>query len=254
MEDDIFGWTLEKISAVKPCLRQGDLIVFSDYEDETKRCAIVVTADCDLEQKKHANLVTLVPVVSEKTILERYLLPDDCNSKIDHIVKFALKEYKIDEKLDHLVQVELLIEALSSDAKSDPIALLMAEIISDDLREVSIEGYKDLLKRVKLHAKKASSLADQIAKRGDLMILPDAQVLGVDARIAWVRHVWQAPASSIALKTSDTSARRGERIARLSSPFRYRLTQIMAQVFSDIGLPDVPLDLKKSVMETFGDA
>lgn len=254
MKNNTFGWDLEQSVSAKPCLKQGDLIVFPEEVDETRRVAIVVTADCDLERKKHANLVTLVPVVTEKLILERYLLPDDCTSKIEQIRGHAMKECGIDKTHDQIVQTELLLAALEEKSKTDHIAGLISDFIADAVEYISVDDYKSLMSRVNVNAKKSSSFADQIGSRGDLMILPDASELDVSARIAWVRHVWQIPAGSIALKNSDVSARPGERRARLSSPFRYRLTQLMGQVFTDIGLPDVPVDLNKNVSEVFGDA
>lgn len=59
MKNNTFGWDLEQSVSAKPCLKQGDLIVFPEEVDETRRVAIVVTADCDLERKKHANSCNL---------------------------------------------------------------------------------------------------------------------------------------------------------------------------------------------------
>jgi hypothetical protein len=248
-----FGWDIEHAVSATPCLKQGDLIVFPDEPDKAKRTAIIVTADCDLERKKHANLVTLVSVVDEEFILERYLLPDDCAAKREQIRSFALRENGIDSSQDPIVQTELLLAALKNQPNPDRIASLIIDVIAEGIDAISIKDYKSLMQHVNIAAKKAKSFADQMASRGDIMVLPDARDLGVNARLAWVRHVWQAPVSSIALKSSDVSKRSGERRARLSSPFRYRLTQLMGQVFMDIGLPDVEIDLGNAVSEIFGD-
>lgn len=253
MEKMTFGWEVEQAVSATPCLKQGDLIVFPDESDKAKRAGIVVTADCDLERKKHANLVTLVSVVDEEFILERYLLPDDCGAKKEQIKSFALRKYGIDSRQNPIVQTELILAALNDQPNSDRIAPLIAHVIADGIDAISIKEYKSLMQHVNIAAKKAKSFADQMASRGDLMVLPDAKDLGVNARLAWVRHVWQAQVSSIALKNSDVATRLGERRARLSSPFRYRLTQLMGQVFMDIGLPDVEIDLGNTVSEIFGD-
>ena len=86
------------------------------------------------------------------------------------------------------------------------------------------------------------------------MILPHTQDMGILGEIAWLRHIWQVPLSDIAIKTSEVSSRSGERIARLDSPYRYRLTQLMAQVFSDIGLPDARDQIEEHLQEVYSDA
>ncbi|MDP3897797.1 MAG: hypothetical protein Q8Q62_14085 [Mesorhizobium sp.] len=133
----------------------------------------------------------------------------------------------------------LLREAAMHDEKAEVTAWqIAAQFALSTVNMMSISEYKLLITEMKVSPKKPSSFVDQIRSRGDLMILPDASELGVSGRIAWVRHIWQVSVSDIALKTSDVSYRKGERIARLDSPYRYRLTQLMAQVFADIGLPD----------------
>ncbi|KWF22509.1 hypothetical protein WL84_18600 [Burkholderia cenocepacia] len=44
--------------------------------------------------------------------------------------------------------------------------------------------------------------------------------------------------TDIATKTSEAAPNLARRIGRLVPVLRYRLTQMLAQVFSDIGLPD----------------
>jgi hypothetical protein len=95
--------------------------------------------------------------------------------------------------------------------------------------------------------KGASSFETQLIKKGDVVVLPSAAELGVPGEIAWVRHIWQESIGQIAMKTSDVKHCRGERVARLDSPYRYRLTQVMAQVFSDIGLPDSSRAFKSDI-------
>ena len=105
---------------------------------------------------------------------------------------------------------------------------------------MSVASYKVLTNAIGSAPKKATTFKDQLRGKGDLLILPDTQRLGVEGGLVWVRHIWQVPMADVALRTSELGERTGERLARLDSPFRYRLTQLMAQVFSDIGLPNFP--------------
>jgi len=81
MTEAVGGWILDKTIVPGAKLTQGDLIKFEGEEDPLKRAGIVVTADCDLERKRHARLVTLIPVVTVDVIMEYYLLLEDCENK-----------------------------------------------------------------------------------------------------------------------------------------------------------------------------
>lgn len=249
------GWTLDQAIAPDAHLKQGDLIRFSDEKSHLRRAGIVVTADCDLERRKHANLVTLVPVVSIKVLLENYLLPEDCGRKRQQIEDYALSAFNIDRSQEPDVRLALLREILQNPKPEfSDASVVAARIITDQLDCLSVKEYKSLMGAMKIALKKPTTLAQQIATRGDLLILPDPKELGVEGNIAWVRHIWQASAGSIALRTSEVASRQGEKIARLDSPYRYRLTQLMAQVFSDIGLPDIEHPIEQSVQEAYDHA
>ncbi|MBA1192124.1 hypothetical protein G7007_04490 [Pseudomonas entomophila] len=252
MSTKVEGWILD--AAVSPCasLTQGDLIFFEKEEDPLRRSGIVVTADCDLEKGKHARLVTLIPVVSVRELLENYLFLEDCEGKRDSIRHFAFRSFEVEKSSEVEVRLAILKDKVAgcSLREDDPI-LLAAKVALGDLNFISVASYKALMSAVKSDLKKASSLSQQIGSRGDVLNLPCTKALGIEGSIAWVRHIWQVPLNSIAIRTSEISKRPGERIARLDSPFRYRLTQIMAQVFSDIGLPDIPKVLEESVDEVY---
>ncbi|MFQ2384337.1 hypothetical protein [Aeromonas dhakensis] len=246
---EVNGWILDKYIPPSASLKQGDLIKFTDEKDPLRKVGIVVTADCDLNNKKHANLVTLIPVVTVKDIMENYLLLEDCDKKKEQIENYAFKALRIEKQSEIEINQALLrssIESMSSSDISESI-LTAVRIVTDQVTSISISEYKDLMDALGISTKKADALSTQIKTRGDLLILPSPEKLGVINNIAWVRQIWQVPLTSIALRTSETSSRKGEKIARLESPFRYRLTQLMAQVFSDIGLPDVEDSVQQEI-------
>jgi hypothetical protein len=247
------GWQLDTAVSPGATLNQGDLVRFPSSEDALRRAGIVVTADCDLKNKKHARLVTLAPIVTVEVILERCLLVEDCERKMDLIEAYVFKEFGIDPSRDRDVALASLEEQVSSKRESSSeIALFAAELILGTSQEVRIGEHRELMAALGLKTKAADSLIDSIRKRGDLMVLPNPKSLGIEGSIAWVRQVWQVPQSDIALRTSEVAARPGERVARLDSPYRYRLTQLLAQMFSDIGLPDVPDDIATDLKDIYG--
>jgi hypothetical protein len=249
---EIAGWVLEEFVSPTATLTQGDLIKFEDVSDPLRRVGIVVTADCDLEQKKHARLVTMIPVVSITVLLENYLLVEDCEKKRQQIEGYALKMFEIDRTQEAELRNAVLREKLSTKSDSSESHVIAGKFVTDQLESISIKDYSALMSAIQSGIKKPESLSQQILSRGDILILPSLEKFNLNDDIAWVRHIWQVPVSDIALRTSEISSRPGERVARLDSPFRYRLTQLLAQVFSDIGLPNIPNSVEQRIKEAFG--
>lgn len=249
-EEQFLGWVLDETVLPDARLRQGDLIKFEGTEDVLRRLAIVVTADCDLEQKKHGRVITLVPVVPAPIIIEHYLILDDCEKKKPQIEQYAFKELSLSDDQDNVIKYALLKDSLEKKQDASPALRIAVDFLLHTKANMQLSEYNALMTAMKTGPKKIGSFKDQLRQRGDLMLLPEATPLGIKGHIAWVRQLWQTSASDVALRTSEVASRPGERIARLNSPFRYRLTQLLAQVFSDIGLPDVP----NSIDEILGEA
>lgn len=255
VQDGVPGWLLDDAVTPDAKLRQGDLIVFEGAETPLHRVGIIVTADCDLEQRKHARLVTLVPVVDARTVLERYLLFEDCERKRDLIESYLFKAYSIDVRQDRATKLTILRQTCApSDLDGKDSRKVAANFVFGASDSIAVEGYVKLMRDIGSGPKGKNVLRDQIRKRGDLLMLPSIRKLGVTGHIAWLRHIWQVGLDDIALRTSEVGARPGERLGRLDSPFRYRLTQLMAQVFSDIGLPDIPDGMDEAMEEAYSDA
>jgi hypothetical protein len=72
----------------------------------------------------------------------------------------------------------------------------------------------------------------------DCMVLPQLPGLVPGLHVAFLRAMREVRDQDIATKTSEIAPNHAKRIGRLVPVLRYRLTQMLAQVFSDIGLPD----------------
>ncbi len=252
--DGFPGWLLDNAVGPDAKLRQGDLIVFEGSDNPLRKVGIIVTADCDLEQRKHARLVTLVPVVDARTVLERYLLLEDCERKREPIESFLFKAYSIDPRQERATKLTILRQTCApSDLNRKDSRKVAADFVFGASDSIAVEGYAKLMKDIGTGPKGKNALRDQIRSRGDLLMLPSIKKLGVGGNIAWLRHIWQVDLDDIALRTSEVGARPGERLGRLDSPFRYRLTQLMAQVFSDIGLPNIPDGMDEAIEEAYGE-
>jgi hypothetical protein len=249
----IEGWILEQSVSADPHLRQGDLVWFRESADPMNTVGVVVTADCDLKNRKHAQLVTLVPLLSVQVILEKYLFLEACALQRSNIRAYLYKKYGIDDREDLLV-ADVKLRDILNDSVVDPIDAIAVRLILGLQDQITVSFYRDLMRLIGGSAKGGGSFDSQLKSRGDLVILPSAEKLGIKERIAWVRHLWQVPVGDIALRTSGVKYSPGEFVARLDSPYRYRLTQVMAQVFSDIGLPDVKVEFLSEIERVMGDA
>lgn len=220
---------------------QGDLFYFED-EDSSKRYGIVVTADCDLTKRKHSKLVSFVPLLS----LEEALT--DC-LYIDHLEKIRTQiGIMLHEKLQADVvptdpAFSATIDAIIRDREEVPHEILAAaDVYLHRSESISTQEFTNILALLKNSPKKAFvRFEQQINSRGDIILLTRPPLVAHDVRIAWLRRVWQVSIGTLALRTSEfvPNSNQGQHVARLASPFKYRLTQQFAQVFSDIGTPDV---------------
>jgi hypothetical protein len=198
--DDIAdaGWVLDKIVHPGTTLRQGDLITFTKETNPIRKVGIVITADCDLKNKKHAQILTLSPVISPKVALEYYLVPEDCEKKRGIIENYVFDHFSLDKNQDVNVNIAMLRELFSVNApKFDSPEHIAANFLLNDSGYMSIEYYKTLMIAIKCAPKSVASFKDQIHKRGDLLILPNTKGLGIDGCIAWVRHIWQTTVSEV---------------------------------------------------------
>ena len=246
------GWVLDKQISPDSIVQQGDLILFRKEKDPLKRAGIVVTADCDLSKKKHANMITLVSVVNLETVLKFYLLIEDLEKKRAQIESFIFNLIGIDPNLNVEAKLVYLEEAVEGEKHSlGESGLIAANFILDRIHKISVSEYKGILNLVSIKEKKIDSFAQQIVSKGDLMILPDLSFCDMEEEIAWVRHIWQMPIKKIAVRTSQAETSDGEKVARLDSPYRYRLTQLMSQVFADIGLPDIQHNIESKLKKVY---
>ena len=72
---------------------------------------------------------------------------------------------------------------------------------------------------------------------GDLFFLNEVGPDRSGGFIVYLRRVAELSPEAIAIRPLERNARLATRISRLRPPFRYRLTQQLAAMFADIGLP-----------------
>lgn len=237
------GWIFDQKISPSATLNQGDLIEFPSGTD-IQRFGLVVTADCDLQKNKHGRLITLVPIVTMATVMERYLLIEQCDRQRAQILHYACQSYGLTAPYEEPLVTEYLRAHYENAGVDDALTIprLAVQILLHEIDTIYLKQYVELAAAIGVPVKSEqfkNKLTSQLLAKGDLIILPSLAKLGIQECVAWVRHIWQVPVKNIEVRSSSLKADSGQRIARLDSPFRYRVTQVMAQVFSDIGMPDV---------------
>lgn len=232
-------------------LSQGDVIVWSGIQDFQAKAAVVVTADCDLAKGKHWGRITVVPLVPVAHYMEEVYLPkqlalleDDLANLFAKAVHQALDAKgppPSDDALESLVSLDVLPPALVINNNGLQAHLLLRHVRGLTKSMTYAQALDEALRlrtpEVKaLSASKIKSFLD--SPPGDCMVLPPLPGLDPGLHIAFLRAMREVRDRDIATKTSEVAPNRAKRIGRLVPVLRYRLTQMLAQVFSDIGLPD----------------
>lgn len=242
------GWEFDDGVTGPPRIRQGDLLRFAASQDDLRKSAIIVTADCDLLNRKHASLLTLVPVISVHAALECYVFPDDLQKKLPLIEDFLIKQRASSGTESRETKLDVLRatpeDEVADWASSEQVA---HRVLKGSLTRVNKTHYQELTRAIAGKGPSWTKFRDQLRTKGGLLVLPGLKEIGIDESIAWVRPLWQLSLAEVAVRTSEVASRKAERIARLASPYRYRLTQLLGQVFSDIGLPGAADDIDNQI-------
>jgi hypothetical protein len=252
-------------------LRQGDVLEWlSGGDDPWREFAIIVTADCDIAHSKHGGVLATVPVLRHEEYLARFPLPlrlaaarDKLADQARRVIREAQEANRpdfpapmADETIDQWVRTvsaDEIVRALSiaderQRRKLDQLletirvcgaaledggygmqvgALASAQVLQNggDPDDRSRKIHKDMLE-----------LLD--SPPGDAMFLHALSPLLRGGYVAYLRHVINIGEGEIAVSARGLrkSEARARRIARLTSPYVYYLSQRLGQVFSAIGL------------------
>jgi hypothetical protein len=245
-------------------LSQGDIILWRDGKASFEKLGVVVTADCDLVRNKHWGRVSVVPVLSIDKYFSDLFIPSQLATlegklieQFKQHIKCALKkdgEEPDDSTISSLIGLDVLPEIIISNGNENLQDLHKAIRVSqglskcDDIRETYDKVLKNVTPKVSSIDKISSFLS---SPPGDCMILPPFSGLESVPQVAYIRMLREINETNITLKNSDSSTEKGQRIGRLIPEIKYRLTQMLAQVFSDIGLPDEYENLLKKENKIF---
>jgi len=249
-------------------LRQGDVVEF--IAPTSTRFGIVVTADCDIAQLKHNNTISYVPLLALPSFLATFFVPRRLDRALPQLRQDLTRRLTAarqqaqpnsspfsEEAIDVWVNnadAVAITEAVETpkERREDLIALINTyrrarEARGSDDIDVGVDALTAIgVYRGTTNEKALAKIQEEI--QGYLRSLPgDAFFIGSIGEtpelrsgfIAYLRILRELHPSNVALRPADLRSAEVhvKRVARLKSPYVYRLTQQLASVFASIGLP-----------------
>lgn len=265
---------------------QGDVIkwVGAEWNRPWQCFGVVVTADCDLALGKHGGVISYVPALTTDDYIWARWRVDAIASKVDAVLSRAasrianwraknaqpsdppsptamrrwLERAGAEGLLDEISVVDKGQRNDLLNVLSPAVAVLeCVNCANPDLRVLS-SAYIAINSKA---AQNSQLLPDEIQKSwaslpGDVFHLPTMPEDGAapgHGLFLHLRHIRQIDADSISARPDAirNGSAKAQRIARVSAPYRYAVTQALARVFSDIGLPDAYDEKRKVAARSF---
>jgi hypothetical protein len=252
---------------------QGDVIKW--VEGELLRpwqvFGVVVTADCDLAHEKHGGVISFVPAMLTEDFIWHHWRLERLGPKLDEFLTkagsriaswrsknggtdFAPSVAATRKWLERSGADGILDEIGVADLGQRNSILNVIKPAADVLNVINGDA-PDLTQLSAAYAfvnPKAATdptaMATDIQRTwaslpGDIFHLPsvpkEEEVPG-GGLFLHLRHIRQIGADEISARPDDIRSGKAKvrRVARVCAPYRYAITQALARVFSDIGLPD----------------
>ena len=252
-------------------LRQGDILEWlNDGSDPWRRWAIIVTADCDLAHQKHAGLLACVPVLTHEDYLALFSLPsklDRARAKLLERVFGLVRRHQAENRPEFSIEMsdEAIVAWLDAVDAEEIVRELrvtdekQAKVLGDVVAAVQqcsrpfgpIDSQIDALTTAWLVTQGKSTFEDRrpvIAREvldqlaglpGDAIFLHALSEHDRGGYVAYLRAIMNVDEETVARRVPDLrdATMSSKRIARLTAPYVFHLTQALGQVFSAIGLP-----------------
>lgn len=251
-------------------IHQGDVFEWSaeEFSRPWKSYGVVVTADCDLVNAKIAGRLSYVPALTAEDYLWYFWM----RKKME--VAHQLATATLLKNANKLIQKRspgnnpISQEALSfmveqyGDGLANELGLneeiglqTFSKLLNDYRNTVEVRtATKPNLKLLKecyhLVSKKPGNAAQQalvedfqssiMSLPGDVFHLPTVDGREEGGIFLMLRYITQCDISEIGIRPADLKfgSAKARRVGRVAAPYRYSVTQNLARVFADIGLPD----------------
>ncbi|MGO3744865.1 MAG: hypothetical protein ACTJG9_05730 [Alcaligenes aquatilis] len=257
-------------------LLQGDVLKFDNKTAQRPfKLAVVINADCDIENGKHDGVLAILPIFKFSEYLATFWLPQFLDGQIrdaseqikklctleeEHIEELKrwitapqggvhfdskkfIKQFELSEK--KVLQVNSALERLGS-------ALTSRTAMS--LSSLRLFAPKDTVENDKKFIQNQVGTAFKGLGEGHLFM---SEIKGDDdiGFVVRLRRIYSIEANNCFKSFSDYQARKKShgdhayRLCRLSPNYKFKLAQLFALQFSRIGLPNELINLSKLALE-----
>jgi hypothetical protein len=251
-------------------IRQGDVFKWDDEHAARPwyQYGVVVTADCDLAKNKTRGRLSYVPALTMEDYIWHFWRDNKFSSvQKAHISKFTSrlntrlkKDGREDEVSEEAAQAWLqragtegLLDEIGVTDKgqrldlkkiADELVMLLSLLDAEEPNMALLQSCY-AIKNAKATADDVTALALEIQSAisslpGDVFFLPHVSDRPDEGLFLILRDITQCDISEIAIRPDELRFGRAKakRLGRVAAPFRFAITQNLARVFSDIGLPE----------------
>jgi hypothetical protein len=250
-------------------IRQGDVFKWDD--EHTIRpwyqYGVVVTADCDLAQNKTMGRLSYIPALTMEDYIWHFWRDAKFSSvQKSHLAKFTsrlnnrlkkdahaggvseeaawtwLQRKGIDGLLDEIAMTD---KGQRSDIKKIADDLVkLSSLLEAKMPDLGLLQVCYAIRNPKASPDDVKALALEVQSSmaslpGDVFFLPHVSDRPDEGIFLMLRNITQCEISEIAIRPDELKfgSAKARRLGRIAAPFRYAITQNLARVFSDIGLP-----------------
>ena len=248
-------------------IRQGDVIrKLNSKTGEIEKLGVVITADCDIAQKKASERYTWLEIVSMATYVEGPWAQEQLR-KISEKRSKALCEYlnsQIRKRQPDLVALthDSLVQWLQSSNPEDILTKVTGQVPPNDNKQlanlkgfaltVSASNNQSPFSRLKnaweifgtTEDKQQENMRNAFKDSGgfqDYFVLPELPQLPGVGFVVMLRSMWTIMAPELYLTEQDARIHdlpdAFHRLGRLDDSIRFSITQKLAFLFSRIGMP-----------------
>jgi hypothetical protein len=276
----------EEITDDRP-ICQGDIFErLTGSEDPWGRFGVVVTASCDIAQEKHRGILSYVPILPITDYLRLFYLPkllerglrplaEELTREIHEYQAKNLPEFP--QPLSEQASLEWVQQGGANEIAADlritgeKARAKFTELLGDYLivrRALESQAFQQQLEALaRMRARQSKLDLDRAQENvrkdmqqaletlaGDCFFIGCIGTRNRSGYVAYLRLIREIQHDQIAIKHTDLheKAALAQRIARLQSPYIYRLTQQLVDVFASIGLPDEYEKNRRRLAESLG--
>lgn len=268
-------------------LRQGDVFEWLTRKDADpfRQFGVIVTADCDLARAKHQGIISCVPILPLRDYFRMFHLPRRVKSSLSQVGdELVAVVRKAQERMPEFPEPMSKDAALGWVLRETPEGIAKALVIRDEKSVARVSALVDDYKALSASADEGSfqlqleALAGFRARtRGSIAAKALGEIVGELAQVAetlpgdaffignvadgeglghvaYLRMVREIQQEAIAIRATELASASAKRVSRMCSPYLYRMTQQLADVFAAIGLPTEYEEQRRSIARSLVDA